>query len=54
MAKVKFMLGIGFPGATVTNVVNVPDWEDLSDDEKYEELNEWANNYIDMGFEEVE
>lgn len=47
--KVKFTLGIGYSGAVQEEVVELEDG--LTEDEIYEELNEWQYQYIDAGFE---
>lgn len=46
---VKFTLGIGFSGARQEEVVELEDG--LTEDEIYEELNEWQYQYIDAGYE---
>lgn len=28
------------------------EWEEMSDDDKYKEVEMWASNYLDMGYEE--
>lgn len=30
------------------------EWGSMSDDEKYKEVEMWASNYLDMGYEEKE
>lgn len=30
------------------------EWESMSDDEKYKEVETWASNYLDMGYKEEE
>lgn len=30
------------------------EWETLTDDEKYEIAEEWASNYLDIGYQEKE
>ena len=47
--KVKFTLGIGYSGAVQEEVVELEDG--LSEDEIYEELNEWQYQFIDAGYE---
>lgn len=47
--KVKFTLGIGYSGAVQEEVVEIEDG--LTEDEIYEELNEWQYQFIDAGFE---
>ena len=46
---VKFTLGIGYSGVRQEEVVELED--ELTEDEIYEELNEWQYQYIDAGYE---
>lgn len=47
--KVRFVLGIGYSNARQEEVVELEDG--LTEDEIYEELNEWQYQYIDAGYE---
>lgn len=62
MSKVEFKLSIGYPGAnresgvldTVDDLgLDEGEWESLSDDERYEFVTEWANDYIEYWYEDV-
>lgn len=46
--KVEFYLGIGYPGADHREVVNIPD--DYTDKDITQCLEDWAGNYLDMGY----
>ncbi len=46
--KVKFYLGIGHPTATHCETFEFPD--DYTDEDIEESLEDWASNYIDMGY----
>lgn len=47
--KVKFTLGIGYSGAVQEEVVELEGG--LTEDEIYDELNEWQYQFIDAGYE---
>lgn len=49
--KVKFMLGIGQAGGQ-EEVAELPD--DITEDEIYNEVNEWIWEYIDCGYKILE
>jgi len=57
--KIKVTLGIGVVGATRTAIIEIEDkeLEDMAEDEQKEYIGEyvqeWANNYIEIGWEEV-
>lgn len=50
--KIKVSLGIGFHNANQEDVIEVDD--DLTDDEIEAEVQAWADNFIDIGWERVE
>lgn len=58
MPKIIVTLSIGFPGATRTDIIDVPDdeYNKCETAKEKEELldtyyQDWANDYIDGGFE---
>jgi len=57
--KVKFTVGIGFMNDQI-DVFDVEDlgyseeeWKELSPDEKWKEAEHWANEWIEINYEEV-
>jgi hypothetical protein len=54
MTRVKFHLTIGYPGADRTEVVDVEDWDELSDADHYNIVEDWADQHVESWFEEVE
>lgn len=58
--KVKAYLGIGYANSCQERIIEIPDeeLEGLSEDEQgkiiSEYVDEWANEYIDIGYEVVE
>lgn len=58
MPKIRVTLGIGYPGAQHEDVVEIDndDWDDCETQEEKDSLadeywQEWADNYIDGGWE---
>lgn len=52
MKKIKVRLDIGFPTATRTAIIKIDD--DLDEDGIWEVVDEWADKYIDKGYEIIE
>jgi hypothetical protein len=50
MKRIKVRLSIGFPTAVRKDVIEVED--DATEDDIYDAAEEWAQNYIDVGWEE--
>lgn len=49
--KIKVHLSIGFPTATHTDILEMDD--DYTEEDIHREVEEWANNYIEISWDEV-
>lgn len=50
--EIKVKLGIGFPSSVHDDVLSIDD--DLTEEQICEEVEAWANNYIEISWQKVE
>jgi hypothetical protein len=51
MMEIKVRLSIGYPTASHEDIIEVPD--DFTDEQIWDEVDDWANNYIDKGWKRI-
>ena len=60
MMKIKVRLSIGYPTATHDDIIHIAEdeFEGMTEEQKDEALfcyaNEWAQNYIELGYDVIE